>query len=42
MVVPPATRTCPIGRVYRFVALGRQEHDLLSHFLALDAAARRR
>lgn len=41
MVVPPSVRTCPIGRVYRFVSLGRQERDLVSHFLALDAAARR-
>lgn len=41
MSVPPAVRTCPIGRVYRFVALGRQERDLVDHFLALDAASRR-
>jgi hypothetical protein len=41
MVVPPAVRTCPIGRVYRFVSLGRQERDLVSHFLALDSASRR-
>jgi hypothetical protein len=41
MTVPPALRTCPIGRVYRFVALGRRERDLVSHFLALEGAARR-
>ncbi len=40
MTMPPGVRTCPIGRVYRFVALGRQERDLVSHFLSLDARAR--
>jgi hypothetical protein len=41
MIIPPSVRTCPIGRVIRFVALGRQERDLVSQFLELDAAARR-
>jgi hypothetical protein len=41
MTVPPDTRTCPIGRVYRFVSLGRQERDLVGHFLALDDRTRR-
>jgi hypothetical protein len=41
MIVPPSVRTCPVGRVIRFVALGRQEKDLVSHFLDLDAGVRR-
>jgi hypothetical protein len=40
MVVPPATRTWPIGRVYRFVALGHRERDLVSYYLDLEARAR--
>ncbi len=40
MVVPPATRTWPIGRVYRFVALGNSERDLVSYYLDLEARAR--
>jgi hypothetical protein len=40
MMVPPATRTWPIGRVYRFVALGNRERDLVSYYLDLEARAR--
>jgi hypothetical protein len=40
MLVPPATRTRPIGRVYRFVSLGNRERDLVSYFLDLEARAR--
>jgi hypothetical protein len=40
MTVPPATRTWPIGRVYRFVALGNSERDLVSYYLDLEARAR--
>ncbi len=40
MLVPPATRTWPIGRVYRFVALGNSERDLVSYYLDLEARAR--
>jgi hypothetical protein len=40
MVVPPATRTWPIGRVYRFVALSNSERDLVSYYLDLEARAR--
>ena len=41
MIVPPATRTWPIGRVYRFVALGNSERDLVSYYLDLEAARAR-
>lgn len=40
MLVPPGTRTWPIGRVYRFVALGNSERDLVSYYLDLEARAR--
>jgi hypothetical protein len=40
MLIPPATRTWPIGRVYRFVALGNRERDLVSFYLDLEARAR--
>jgi hypothetical protein len=40
MMVPPAVRTCPIGRVYRFLALGRQQRDLVGYYAALEDAAR--
>ena len=40
MLVPPATRTWPIGRVYRFVALGRSARDLISYYLDLEARSR--
>jgi len=35
-----SVRTYPIGRVYRFVTVGRAERDLVGHFLALDERAR--
>jgi hypothetical protein len=40
MLVAGTTRTYPIGRVYRFVTAGRQERDLVEHFLALDERVR--
>jgi hypothetical protein len=40
MQVPPATRCWPIGRVYRFVALGHHERDLVSYYLDLEKRAR--
>jgi len=40
MVVPPSTRTWPIGRVYRFVALGNRERDLVGYYLDLEARVR--
>jgi len=40
MLVPPATRTWPIGRVYRFVALGHHERDLVSYYLDIEARVR--
>jgi hypothetical protein len=33
-------RTRPIGRVYRFVSLGRRERDLVSYFIDLEAKLR--
>jgi hypothetical protein len=41
MLVPPGRRTHPIGRVYRFVALGHRERDLVSYFIDLEERARR-
>jgi hypothetical protein len=40
MLVPPATRTWPIGRLYRFVALGHHERDLVSYYLDIETRAR--
>ena len=40
MLIPPSTRTRPIGRVYRFVALGSRERDLVSYYLDLEGRAR--
>jgi hypothetical protein len=41
MQVSPATRTCPIGRVYRFVALGPDGgRDLVSYYLNIEARVR--
>ncbi len=40
MLVPPATRAWPIGRVYRFVALGHHARDLVSYYLELESRAR--
>jgi hypothetical protein len=41
MFVPPGTRTWPFGRVYRFVALGQRERDLVSYYLEMNARAKR-
>jgi hypothetical protein len=40
MNVPPATRFWPIGRVYRFVALGHLERDLVAYYLDLEKRVR--
>jgi hypothetical protein len=40
MAIPPSARSCPIGRIYRFVALGHHERDLVSYYLDLEARAR--
>jgi hypothetical protein len=40
MFVPPATRCWPIGRVYRFVALGHSQRDLVSYYLEVEARHR--
>jgi hypothetical protein len=41
MHVPPATRTYPIGRVYRFVAIGQNGgRDLVRYFLDIEMRAR--
>jgi hypothetical protein len=40
MAIPPSARSCPIGRVYRFVALGHHERDLVSYYLDLETRAR--
>jgi hypothetical protein len=37
MLVPPATRTWPFGRLYRFLTMGHREKDLVSYYLDLDA-----
>jgi hypothetical protein len=40
MQIPPEIRSYPIGRVYRFVALGNRARDLVSYYLDLEARAR--
>jgi hypothetical protein len=40
MLVPPSTRCWPIGRVYRFVALGHRERDLVAYYLDLEKRVR--
>jgi hypothetical protein len=40
MLVAPSTRFWPIGRVYRFVSLGRNERDLVSYYLDIEARSR--
>jgi hypothetical protein len=37
MLAPPSTRCWPIGRVYRFVALGYTERDLVDYYLDIEA-----
>ncbi len=41
MSVYPSILTFPIGRVYRFVALGHRERDLVGYYLELEARARK-
>jgi hypothetical protein len=40
MQIPTSTRAWPIGRVYRFVALGHRARDLVSYYLELESRAR--
>ncbi len=40
MLLPAAARCWPIGRVYRFVALGHRERDLVSYYMDLEARVR--
>jgi hypothetical protein len=40
MLVPPSTKSCPIGKVYRFVALGQRGRDLVGYYLDLASQAR--
>ena len=40
MFVPPGTRCWPIGRIYRFLALGHSERDLVSYYLDIEARHR--
>jgi hypothetical protein len=40
MLVPPSTKSCPIGKVYRFVALGQRSRDLVGYYLDLTSQAR--
>jgi hypothetical protein len=40
MLVPPATRCWPIGRVYRFVALGHSERDLVDYYVDIEARSK--
>jgi hypothetical protein len=41
MSVMPSLVTFPIGRVYRFVALGHRERDLVGYYLELEARVRK-
>jgi hypothetical protein len=40
MLAPPTTRCWPIGRVYRFVAMGHRERDLVSYYLDIESRSR--
>ncbi len=40
MIVPPATRVWPFGRVLRFLSVGTKERDLVSYYLELVARGR--
>ena len=42
MVVPPATRVWPFGRVLRLIAMQHNERDLVSYFLELQGRAQPR
>jgi hypothetical protein len=41
MSVLPSLRTFPIGRVYKFVALGNRERDLVDYYLDLEGRVRK-
>jgi hypothetical protein len=40
MIVPPATRVWPFGRILRFLSVGTKERDLVSYYLELVARSR--
>lgn len=40
MVVPPATRVWPFGRLLRFIAKAHKERDLVAYYLELEARAK--
>jgi len=40
MLVPPDSRSYPIGRVYRFISLGNRARDLVSYYMDLEARGR--
>lgn len=40
MIVPPATRIWPFGRILRFLFVGTKERDLVSYYLELNARGR--
>jgi hypothetical protein len=40
MLVPPATRVWPFGRILRLIAMQHRERDLVSYYLELTARAR--
>jgi hypothetical protein len=40
MLLQPSLRVLPIGRVYRFVAMGHREKDLVSYYLDVEARVR--
>jgi hypothetical protein len=42
MMVPPATRVWPIGRVYRFFEQGPRESDLVAFYFELEKSSRAR
>lgn len=42
MTVPPGTRIWPIGRVFRFFAMGNKERDLVGYFTELEAQVKRK
>jgi hypothetical protein len=40
MILPPSLRVLPIGRIYRFIALGHRERDLVSYYLDVESRVR--
>jgi hypothetical protein len=42
MMVPPSTHIWPIGRVFRFFALGQKDRDLVAYFQELEARTKTR